>query len=99
MRVELGIFQEQKRIDEYLASKGIAHTDIVVAGPFATHLQATEWMDFMENKLGKGQVKRHSIGLMNQQPWYGLAFEKNESKESTHAHVNSQRAKMTASAH
>nr|WP_320012152.1 hypothetical protein [uncultured Desulfobulbus sp.] len=78
MKVELGIFQEQQRIDEYLASKGIAHTDIVVAGPFASHLQATQWMDFMEEKLGKGKVKRHSIGLMNKQPWYGLAFEKGE---------------------
>jgi hypothetical protein len=96
VKVELGIFQEQKRIDEYLESKGIKHNDIVVAGPFATHLQASQWMDFMEEKLGKGKVKRHSIGLMNRQPWYGVAFEKSEAKRSTRGSKQSQPA---ASAH
>jgi len=75
VKVQLGIFQEQEQINRYFESKGIEPDDIVVAGPFLTRLQAVEWMDFIEEKTGQGKLKRHSVGLMNQQPWYGITFE------------------------
>nr|WP_321467202.1 hypothetical protein [uncultured Desulfobulbus sp.] len=75
MKVHMGIFQEQEQIDNYLESKGIEHDDIMVAGPFSSRLQAVEWMDFMEKRIGQGRIERHAVGLMNQQPWYGLTFE------------------------
>ncbi len=75
MKVQMGIFQEQEQLDKYLESKGIEHEDIMVAGPFPTRLQAVEWMDFMEKRIGQGKIERHAVGLMNQQPWYGLTFE------------------------
>ncbi len=74
MHVQLGIFQEQEQINQYLAAKGINHDDVQIAGPFPTRLQAVEWMDFMEKRLGQGKMKRHAVGLMNQKPWYGLTF-------------------------
>ena len=79
MKLQLGIFQEQEEINHYLTSKGIEHDDILVAGPFPTRLQAVEWMDFMEKRIGQGQMERHAVGLMNQQPWYGLTFVKKKS--------------------
>ncbi|MDD2463553.1 MAG: hypothetical protein PHI97_06110 [Desulfobulbus sp.] len=75
MKLQLGIFQEQEQINKYLESKGIEHHDIMVAGPFPTRLQAVEWMDFIEKRTGQGKAERHAVGLMNQQPWYGISFE------------------------
>ncbi|MGD9949093.1 MAG: hypothetical protein AB7U29_11520 [Desulfobulbus sp.] len=75
MKLQLGIFQEQEQINAYLESKGIEHSDIMVAGPFPTRLQAVEWMDFIEKRTGLGKMERHAVGLMNQQPWYGISFE------------------------
>lgn len=75
MKVQLGIFQEQEQINNYLESKGIDHNDIMVAGPFPTRLQAVEWMDYIEKRIGRGKMERHAVGLMNQRPWYGLTFE------------------------
>ena len=75
MKVQMGIFQEKEQINTYLASKGIAHNDIVEAGPFPSRSQAMEWMDFVEKKMGSGKVERHAVGYMNQAPWYGVAFE------------------------
>lgn len=76
MKIQLGIFQQQEQINTYLASKGIEHTDIMIAGPFPTRLQAVEWMDYIEKRAGQGKMERHAVGLMNQQPWYGMTFEK-----------------------
>lgn len=74
MKLQLGIFQEQEQIDAYLAAKGMGHDDIQLAGPFPTRLQAVQWMDFIEKRIGRGKIERHAIGLMNQKPWYGLSF-------------------------
>jgi hypothetical protein len=74
MKPQLGIFQEQEQINTYLASKGIGHDDIQIAGPFPTRLQAVQWMDFIEKRMGQGKMDRHAVGLMNQRPWYGLTF-------------------------
>jgi len=74
MKPQLGIFQEQEQIDTYLTSKGIGHDDIQIAGPFPTRIQAVQWMDFIEKRTGQGKMERHTIGLMNQKPWYGLSF-------------------------
>ena len=74
MKPQLGIFQEQEQINTYLASKGIGHDDIQIAGPFPTRLQAVQWMDFIEKRTGGTRLERHAIGLMNQKPWYGLSF-------------------------
>ncbi|NCC76809.1 hypothetical protein [Desulfobulbus propionicus] len=76
MKLQLGIFQEQEQINQYLEAKGIGHNDLVIAGPFPTRLRAIEWMDYIEKKTGQGTMERHAVGLMNQQPWYGLTFEK-----------------------
>ena len=76
VKLQLAIFQEQKQIENYLESKGIEHNDLMIAGPFPTRLQATEWMEYIEKKTGQGTMERHAVGVMNQQPWYGLTFEK-----------------------
>lgn len=80
MKVQMGIFQEQEQIDTYLATKGIEHDDIMIAGPFSTRMQATEWMDFIEKRIDQGKMERHAVGLMNQQPWYGMTFESKTAK-------------------
>lgn len=74
MNIQLGIFQDQERMNQYLAARGIGHSDIQVAGPFPSRLQAVQWMDFIEKRLGQGKMERHAVGLMNQHPWYGLSF-------------------------
>lgn len=74
MNIQLGVFQEQEQIDQYLAAKGIGHNDIQIAGPFPSRLQAVQWMDFIEKKSGQGPMERHAVGLMNKKPWYGLTF-------------------------
>jgi hypothetical protein len=78
MKLQLGIYQEQEQINKYLAAKGIDHDDIQVAGPFPTRLEAVEWMNFVEQRVGRGPMERHSVGLMNQRPWYGLSFKQKE---------------------
>lgn len=74
MKPQLGIFQEQEQIENYLAAKGLGHDDIQIAGPFPTRLQAVQWMDFIEKRTGGARMERHAIGLMNQKPWYGISF-------------------------
>lgn len=74
MKLQLGIFQEQEQINQYLDAMGIGHDDIQITGPFPSRLQAVKWMDYMEKKIGQRTIKRHAVGLMNPRPWYGITF-------------------------
>jgi hypothetical protein len=68
---QVAIFQEEKHINEYFESKGIDRNNIMEVGPFPSRLEAVEWINFLETKGNGGEFKRHAVGYMNKQPWYG----------------------------
>jgi len=72
MRSLVGIFQKKEQVDHCLDSLGVGHNDIVEVGPFASQLQAVEWMDFIGEKIKNYELALRPAAHRNKKPWYGF---------------------------
>ena len=74
MKLLLGIYQDRDEIEKELSAQGLKGREGFQVGPFASHSQALEWMNYMEMRMYPKPVERLIVGHLYPNTWYGTAL-------------------------